>query len=239
MSDPNSRQSLAAHLAAMFNSPPTTPAGMTMSSSARFFGGRGAGAGEPAKLDPWAGSLTDVKPWAGDSEDLRRRDAVEAARKAVVKPTRGAVLERAIQGIADHASGRNDPAVRLAAIEVLAVVAVGAILDCERAPDDPEDARESLDWRRACDDAYTDGIVARKCGLGSADHGLRLDTDRSRALASAYALGWSVADEAAAFEDGGEAARLLLKFGDADSRDALREALDRLPCRSVTTTRTA
>ena len=229
MSDPNSRRSVIDGLAAMFNAAPGS-AGMTMSSSARFFGGRGAGAGGSAKLDPWAGSLTDVKPWTGESEDLRRRDAVEAARNAVAKPTRAARLDSALRLIAFQSEGRDDPTARLAAIEVLVETALDAFEGEDRTPDDPEDARESLDWRRACDDAYTDGIVARKCGLGSADHGLRLDTDRSRALASAYALGWSVADEAAAFEDVGEAARLLLKFGDADSRDALRAALSRLPC---------
>lgn len=217
MSDPVPRRTLIESLAAAFNMPVGAPQVEPFDTTAVRLAARKAEADRQ-------------RFFTGDSEDLRRRDAVEAARKAVAKPTRGAVLERAIQGIADHASGRSDPAVRLAAIEALAVVAIDAILGSERAPDDPEDARESLDWRRACDDAYTDGIVARKCGLGSADHGLRLDTERSKALASAYALGWSVADEAAAFEDVGEAARLLLKFGDADSRDALREALGRLPC---------
>lgn len=223
MSDPNSRRSLFDELAAMFNGPPVASAGMTMTSSARFFGGMGAGAGGSA-------SLTDVRPWTGESEDLRRRDAVEVARKAVAKPTRGAVLEGAIREIAVRAEGRDDPTARLAAIEVLAGEALRAFSGDDRTPDDPEDARESLDWRRACDDAYTDGIVARKCGLGPGDHGLGMGTERSRALASAYGLGWSVADEVAAFEDVGEAARLLLKFGDADSRDALRAALLKLPC---------
>ena len=225
MSDPKSTRSLIDELAAMFNAAPGS-AGMTMSSSARFFGGRGAGAGG-AGSSP---SLTDVRAWTGESEDLRRRDAIDAARKAVAKPTRGARLETVLRVLAAEAKRRDDPALRLAAIEGLAEDALFLFASEDRTPDDPEDARESLDWRRACDDAYTDGIVARKCGLGSADHGLRLDTDRSRALASAYALGWSVADESAAFEDVGEAARLLLKFGDADSRDALRAALARLPC---------
>lgn len=230
MSDPSPRRSLVDELAAMFNGPTATPAGMTMSSSARFFGSGGGrvpvpgGTGANVVLD------TSTGTWTGESEDLRRRDAVEAARKAVAKPTRGAVLEGALREIVVRAEGRDDPTARLATIEVLVGEALRAFSRDDPTPSDPEDARESLDWRRACDDAYTDGIVARKCGLGSADHGLRLDTDRSRALASAYALGWSVADEAAAFEDVGEAARLLLKFGDADSRDALRAALARLPC---------
>jgi hypothetical protein len=167
--------------------------------------------------------------WTGESEDLRRRTAVEAARKAIAKPTRGAVLETTLRGIAVRASGRDDPAVRLAAIEALVGEALRAFSRDDRTPDDPEDARESLDWRRACDDAYTDGITARKCGLGPVDHGLALDTERSRALAQAFMLGWSVADEAAAFEDVAEAARLVLRFGDAPSRDALRAAIAALP----------
>lgn len=184
-----------------------------------FFGSPGAN-----------GRLPTGTQWTGESEDLRRRAAVEAARAESVKPTRGAVLETTLRGIAIRASGRDDPAVRLAAIEVLAGEALRAFPGNDRTPDDPEDARESLDWRLACDDAYTDGITARKCGLGPVDHGLALDTDRSRALAQAFTLGWSVADEAVAFEDVAEAARLLLKFGDADSRDALRAALAKLPC---------
>jgi hypothetical protein len=160
---------------------------------------------------------------------MRRREAVEAARKEATKPTRGAVIETSLHRIAARASGLDDPAVRLAAIGALAAEALRAFSRTDRTPDGPEDAREALDWRRSCDEAYTDGIVGRKCGLGPADHGLLLDTDRSRALAQAFALGWSIADEAAAFDDVAEAARLLLKFGDADSRDALRAALAKLP----------
>lgn len=185
-----------------------------------FFGPPGAN----ARVAAGAGS------WAGDSEDLRRRDAVSAAVKAVAKPTRAAVVEVALRHIVVQAQGRTDPAVRLATIETLAAEAIRALPGNDVTPDDPNEARESLDWRRACGDVYSDGITARKCGLGSADHGLALDNDRSRALAQAFALGWSVADEAAAFEDVAVAARLLLKFGDSDSRDALRAALAKLPC---------
>jgi hypothetical protein len=215
VSDP-ARLSLRESLAELLNAELAKPAA-TMPGP--FYGSAGSGGRT-------AGS------WTGESEDLRRRDAVEAARKEATKPTRGAVIEVSLHRIAARASGLDDPAVRLAAIGALAAEALRAFSRTDRTPDGPEDAREALDWRRSCDEAYTDGIVGRKCGLGPADRGLLLDTDRSRALAQAFALGWSIADEAAAFDDVAEAARLLLKFGDADSRDALREALDRLPCRA-------
>lgn len=217
------RRAVIDELASMLNTDAATLRYSTASGlpvPPEFFGQPGANVRVPAG----AGA------WAGESEEMRRRGAVEAARREAVKPTRGAVLETTLRGIAVRSSGRDDPAARLAAIEVLAGEALRAFPADDLTPNDPEDARESLDWRRACDDVYADGITARKCGLGPVDHGLALDTERSRALAQAFALGWSVADEAAAFEDVAEAARLLLKFGDADSRDALRTALAKLPC---------
>lgn len=170
-----------------------------------------------------------------ESEDLRRRSARDEVRKSIRKPSRGAVLEGAIREIAARAAGRTDPVVRLAAIETLAKEAIKLLRgsttigsEPSTIPADPNDARDDLLWRQACDEAYTDGMVARKCGIGQDDHGLAMDTDRSAGLAQAFRLGWAVADAEAARDDVIEAARLVLKFGDADSRDLLRTALSRL-----------
>lgn len=170
-----------------------------------------------------------------ESEDLRRRSARDETRQAIRKPSRGASLEAAIREIATKAAGRTDPVVRLAAIETLAEEAIKLLRgsttigsEPSTIPADPNDARDDLLWRQACDEAYTDGMVARKCGIGQDDHGLAMDTDRSAGLAQAFRLGWAVADAEAARDDVIEAARLVLKFGDADSRDLLRTALSRL-----------
>lgn len=170
-------------------------------------------------------SFFSASPELFESEGLRRRTARDEAKNVVRKPSRGASLERALREIKARSTGRDDPAVRLAAIEALADMAI----ELHGSEIVPNDAADSLEWRRACDEAYTDGIVGRKCGLGPAEHGLGMDSERSQALAQAFALGWSVADEAAAYEDVVEAARHVLKFGDAESRDALRDALEQLP----------
>ncbi len=171
-----------------------------------------------------------------ESEGLRRRAARDEALKAIRKPSRGAALEGTIREIAARAAGRTDPVVRLAAIETLAEEAVKLLRGSTTSgsepstiPADSDDARDALSWRQACDEAYTDGMIARKCGIGQDDHGLAMDTERSAALAQAFRLGWVAADAEAIRDDVIEAARLVLKFGDADTRDTLRAALDRLP----------
>lgn len=167
----------------------------------------------------------------------RNRAAAEAATR---RPSRAASVETALGEIGAHAAASADassvtgtaPAFRLAAIRSLVQLVRDLLCGDSDEVGTPEDARDALEWRRACDECYTDGIVARKCGLGPSDHGLAMDTPRSQSLAQAFALGWGVADEMAAFEDLAEAARLVLRFGDADSRDALRAALDKLPPKS-------
>ena len=114
-------------------------------------------------------------------------------------------------------------------INPLVLEAISTFNATNRVPQEPIEAREALEWRQACDDAYTDGMIARKCGIGPGDHGLKLDTEYSRALAQAFGLGWQVADEAAALDDLKEAARMHLKFNDSGTRDALRRALENIP----------
>ena len=85
--------------------------------------------------------------------------------------------------------------------------------------------QDALDWRRTCDEAYADGIVARQAGIGPDDHGMNARKEPGRSLAQAFALGWRAADEVARTEDVVAAAAAHLRHGDAGTREALRDAL--------------
>lgn len=93
----------------------------------------------------------------------------------------------------------------------------GAVLGPSDSPDVPLFESEDMRRRAAIDEAKR---LIR--------NGLAMDTERSAALAQAFRLGWTVADDTARHDDVVEAARMVLKFGDADARDALRAALGRL-----------